>query len=201
MSIKVLQIDASLFEANGNSALLTAHLVNELKAQFGEEFTLKQRNVATQEVPHFSAATVQAIGNNEAALADELIAEIQWADVVVLGVPMYNFGIPSQLKAWFDHIARAGVTFRYTENGPEGLLKGKTAFVLHARGGLHAGTERDTIASYLNTMLAFVGIDDVKHILAEGLAMSAHKESALATAKQNVSEAVQVFSVVNSEAV
>jgi Acyl carrier protein phosphodiesterase len=91
--------------------------------------------------------------------------------VIVIGVPMYNFGIPSTLKAYFDHIARAGITFRYTANGPEGLLKGKRAVILAARGGIYSGTPRDTQTAYLRDFLAFVGITEVEFIYAEGLAM------------------------------
>jgi FMN-dependent NADH-azoreductase len=105
------------------------------------------------------------------------------ADVVVIGVPMYNFGIPSTLKAYFDHIARAGVTFRYTEKGPVGLLTGKKAYVFAARGGLYAGTPRDTQTPYLRDVLSFLGMSDVQFVFAEGLAMeSAAKEQAVAKA-------------------
>ena len=102
---------------------------------------------------------------------DALIAQVQAADAIVLGVPMYNFGIPVQLKSWLDAIARAGVTFRYTENGPEGLLKGKKAYIAFARGGKYRGTEADTQVPYLKTILGFLGITDVHFIYAEGLNM------------------------------
>jgi FMN-dependent NADH-azoreductase len=104
-------------------------------------------------------------------LDDALIAEIQAHDVVVLGVPMYNFGVPVQLKNWIDAIARAGVTFRYTAAGPEGLLQGKTVYVALARGGRYRGTEADTQVPYLKTVLGFLGLTDVRFIYAEGLAM------------------------------
>jgi FMN-dependent NADH-azoreductase len=107
------------------------------------------------------------------ALDDALIAEIQAADALVLGVPMYNFGVPAQLKAWIDAIARAGVTFRYTENGPEGLLKGKRAFIALARGGVYRDSPADTQVPYLRTVLGFLGIIDVSFIYAEGFAMGA----------------------------
>jgi FMN-dependent NADH-azoreductase len=107
--------------------------------------------------------------------------------VIVLGLPLYNFGVPSQLKAYFDHIARAGVTFRYTANGSVGLLAGKKAYVLAARGGIYAGTPRDTQAQYVRDFLAFLGITDVEFVYAEGLAISeATREAALAGARERI---------------
>ncbi len=105
------------------------------------------------------------------ALDDALIAELQAADVLVLGVPMYNFGIPAQLKNWFDAIARNGVTFRYTANGPEGLLKGKRAYIGLARGGRYRDTPLDSQVPYLKTILGFVGISEIDFVHAEGLNM------------------------------
>ncbi|MDA8382621.1 MAG: NAD(P)H-dependent oxidoreductase [Betaproteobacteria bacterium] len=105
------------------------------------------------------------------SLDDALIGEIQWADVLVLGVPMCNFGVPAQLKNWIDAVVRAGVTFRYTERGPQGLLKGKQAVVAQASGGRHRDSPADTITPHLKTALAFVGIDAVQFVDPEGLAM------------------------------
>jgi FMN-dependent NADH-azoreductase len=105
------------------------------------------------------------------ALDDALIAEIQAHDTLVLGVPMYNFGVPVQLKSWIDAIARAGVTFRYTATGPEGLLKGKTVYVALARGGLYRDTANDSQVPYLKSVLGFLGLTDVRFIYAEGLSM------------------------------
>jgi FMN-dependent NADH-azoreductase len=105
------------------------------------------------------------------ALDDALIAEVQAADVIVLGVPMYNFGVPAQLKNWIDAIARNGVTFRYTANGPEGLLKGRKVYVGLARGGRYRGTEADSQVPWLRTVLGFLGIGELNFIYAEGLNM------------------------------
>jgi FMN-dependent NADH-azoreductase len=96
---------------------------------------------------------------------------VQAADVLVIGVPMYNFGISTQLKNWIDAIARAGVTFRYTENGPEGLLKGKKVFIAFARGGRYRGTAADTQTPYLQTVLGFLGMTEIRFVYAEGLNM------------------------------
>jgi FMN-dependent NADH-azoreductase len=109
------------------------------------------------------------------------------ADVVVLAVPMYNFGIPSTLKAYFDHVARAGVTFRYTDKGPVGMLTGKQAFVFAARGGRYFGTALDSQTPYLRQFLGFVGITDVEFVYAEGLSISAERRAAsLASANARV---------------
>ena len=107
------------------------------------------------------------------ALDDALIAELQAHDILVLGVPMYNFGVPSQLKNWIDAVARNGVTFRYTEQGPEGLLKGKTVYVAFARGGRYRDTPADSQTPYLKTVLGFLGLTDVHFVYAEGLNMGA----------------------------
>ncbi|MGH8517321.1 MAG: FMN-dependent NADH-azoreductase, partial [Panacagrimonas sp.] len=107
------------------------------------------------------------------AYSDTLIDELRAADVIVLGLPMYNFGIPSQLKSYFDHVARAGETFRYTANGPEGLIKNKKAYVFAARGGLYVGTPLDTQTTYVRDFLRFIGIEDVEFVYAEGLAIDA----------------------------
>jgi FMN-dependent NADH-azoreductase len=123
------------------------------------------------------------------AYSDALIEELKAADVIVIGLPMYNFGVPSQLKAYFDHIARAGVTFKYTANGPEGLLTGKKVYVLATRGGLYAGTALDTQTSYVRDFLAFLGLTDVQFVYAEGLAMSAQqKDAGLSQAAQKIAE-------------
>jgi FMN-dependent NADH-azoreductase len=104
------------------------------------------------------------------AYSDALIDELRRADVLVLGLPMYNFGVPSQLKAWFDHIARAGVTFKYTEKGAVGLLSGKKAYVFATRGGVYG--DHDAQTQFVRQFLGFIGIADVEFVYAEGLAIS-----------------------------
>jgi FMN-dependent NADH-azoreductase len=152
------------------------------------------RHVAAAEpVPHldaqrFGAFITQPEARNAeqaavVAYSDALIAELKQADVIVIGLPMYNFGVPSQLKAYFDHIARAGVTFRYTENGPVGMLTGKKAYVFAARGGIYAGTPMDTQTNYVRDFLRFIGLADIEFVYAEGLAISPQsKEAGLANA-------------------
>jgi FMN-dependent NADH-azoreductase len=112
---------------------------------------------------------------------------LQQADVIVLGLPMYNFGVPSQLKAYFDHIARAGVTFKYTDQGAVGQLTGKKAYVFAARGGQYVGTPLDTQTSYVRDFLRFVGIGNVEFVYAEGLHMGPQsKEAGLANAAAEI---------------
>lgn len=118
--------------------------------------------------------------------SDLLIAELRDADVLAISAPMYNFGIPSTLKAWFDHVARAGETFRYTANGPEGLLTGKRAVVFTTRGGQYAASGADTLVPYLKQMLGFLGIGEVEVVYAEGLAMEAIRQDNLGAAHAQI---------------
>ena len=194
MAINLLHIDSSIFGENGASPTLGQYFIEQLKHYYGNPIEVTHRNVSTTDaLPHFSMETIASIGENTADLADTLIAEAQNADVILLGAPMYNFGVPSQLKSWIDHISRAGVTFRYTAEGPEGLLKDKRVFVIHTHGGQHANTPRDTIQSYLNTVLGFLGLTDVTHIVAEGLNMSDLKDNAITQAKTNIEQTVSAF--------
>lgn len=120
------------------------------------------------------------------ALSDELIAEVEAADTLVIGLPIYNFGVPATLKAWVDQVARAGVTFRYTENGPEGLLQGKRAIVIVASGGTRAGSEIDFATGYIRHVLGFVGITEVEFVTADRLALD--PESTLQSARNQIDE-------------
>jgi FMN-dependent NADH-azoreductase len=188
----LLQVQASIFGGDGQSS----RLANRFAAAWRDatpQGRVILRDIGREPVPHLTAERFQAFRTQpadrtpaqqaEVALSDTLIAELRAADVVVLGLPMYNFGVPSSLKAYFDHVARAGETFRYTERGSEGLLKGRKAYVFAARGGVYAGTPRDTQTAYVRDFLRFIGIEDVEFIHAEGLAMDdAHKERALAAA-------------------
>lgn len=194
----LLQLKTSLFADNSQSNQLSDAFVERwLDAHPGGRSVT--RDLAAQPVPHLDQATFQAFltppeardaeQSARAARSDELIAELQAADVLLIGLPMYNFGVPSTLKAYFDHIARAGVTFRYTANGPEGLLTGKKAYIFAARGGLYAGTARDSQTTYVRDFLAFLGISDVEFVYAEGLSMGEpSKQSALDTAHQRIAE-------------
>jgi FMN-dependent NADH-azoreductase len=176
----LLQINASLFAEHGQSTRLSKQFAAAwCAAHPGTKVVV--RDLAENPVPHldakrfgaFLAKPEQRSAEQQAVVefSDSLIEEIRQADVIVLGLPMYNFGVPSTLKAYFDHIARAGVSFRYTESGPVGLLGGKKVYVFAARGGRYAGTPTDTQTAYVRDFLRFIGLDDVEFVYAEGLNM------------------------------
>lgn len=190
---RVLKINSSLYSQDGQSSQLAAQFVDALRER-DPELALVERDLAREPVPHLDASRFQAfVARPEqrtagqralAEFSDGLIRELREADVIVLGLPMYNFGIPSQLKAYFDHVARAGVTFRYTDTGPVGLLAGKKAYVFATRGGLYAGTPRDTQTAYVRDFLGFLGITEVEFVYAEGLAIGpAQRDAGLAQAR------------------
>jgi FMN-dependent NADH-azoreductase len=176
----ILQINASINGGASQSTRLADEFVARLRAQHpGAELIV--RDLAREPVPHLDAerfgAFLAPVEKQTAKQKDilqysnALIEELKRADVIVLGLPMYNFGIPSQLKAWFDHVARAGITFRYTAKGPEGLLTGKKAYVIATRGGRYAGTGADHETPFVRQFMGFLGIADVEFVYAEGLAM------------------------------
>jgi FMN-dependent NADH-azoreductase len=197
----LLKIDSSLFGDAGQSSQLSEHFV-KLWLERNPGVAVVRRNFATDPVPHLTAerfqsflrAPVERSAEQEAIVAysDRLIAELQAADVIVLGLPMYNFGVPSTLRAYFDHVARAGVTFRYTANGPEGLLKGKRLFVFATRGGKHAGTPADTETGYVKQFFRFLGIEEATFVYAEGLAYGEpQKIEALTEANSHIAKLAQ----------
>ncbi|MCB1943583.1 MAG: NAD(P)H-dependent oxidoreductase [Candidatus Accumulibacter sp.] len=194
----LLQLNTSLFSTAGQSSQLADQFVAAWRAN-NPDARVIARDLASKPLPHLDAERFLAYTarpddrspRQQALVAesDALIDEIRQANLIVLGLPMYNFGIPSTLKAYFDHIARAGITFRYTAKGPEGLLGDKKAYVFAARGGLYAGTGRDSQTTYVSDFLAFVGIGDVEFVYAEGLNMGEHrKQAALADARQRLHE-------------
>ena len=184
--MKILQINASARSAGANSTRLADSISARLLAKHPGA-TLEIRDLASQPHPVLDEAALGALFTPaeqrtaeqaaRVALDDALIAQVQAVDAIVLGVPMYNFGVPVQLKTWIDAIARAGVTFRYTEQGPEGLLKGKKVYVALARGGLYRDTPADSQVPYLKSVLGFLGMTDVEFIYAEGLALGADSAS------------------------
>ena len=174
----VLLIHSSVFGENSQSLGLARDFLKRYPHR-----SVVERALTPQTMPHLDGATFAAMGApTGAALSDELIAELEAADTIVLAVPMYNFSIPSTLKAWIDHVARRGRTFRYTEKGPEGLLKDKKVFVLVARGGLYSkgapAAAFDFQEPYLRTVLGFLGLTDVTFVHLEGLAMGPEAASA-----------------------
>ncbi len=196
----VLVIESSARQQGSVSRQLTAQFIANWQAANPAD-KIKVRDLAVDQVPHLDANLLggwmtpagQQSEAEQAALAlsnlltDELLA----ANVLVLAAPMYNFAIPSTLKAWLDHVLRAGVTFKYTETGPQGLLSGKRAFVLTARGGIYAGGTQDHQEPYLRQALAFVGIHDASFIHAEGLNLGGDfMEKGLNQAKAQLAQAI-----------
>lgn len=193
----LLQINASLAGANGQSSRLAQRFVADWQAQHPEGRVVT-RDLASDPVPHLTAERFQAFLSQpdarteeqraHAEYSDALIDEIKSADTIVFAVPMYNFSVPSTLRAYFDHIARAGVTFSYSANGPEGLLKGKKAYVFITRGGFYSDAA-DTQTPYLKQFLGFIGITDVSFVFAQGLHMGDEsREKSLAQAHNAIEE-------------
>ncbi len=198
--MNILQINASARRDNANSTRLANDIVTTLQSAHPQASTTV-RDLAVTPHPVLDEAALGALftpaearsaeQTARVALDDELIAEVQRHDTIVLGVPMYNFGVPVQLKAWIDAIARAGVTFRYTEHGAEGLLRDKTVYVALARGGIYRDTELDSQVPYLKSVLAFLGMTDVRFIYAEGLAMGPQAAAkGFAQAQAEIAEAI-----------
>ena len=183
----LLQLKTSLFADQGQSSQLSNAFVAAWRASHPDD-AVTVRDLARDPVPHldadrflaFAAAPDARNESQQAAVAysDALIAELQSADVIVLGLPMYNLGIPSVLKAWIDQVMRAGITFRYTETGPQGLLSGKKAYIFATRGGKYAGTPHDTQTDYIRSFFGFIGIADVEFVYAEGLNMGEESKAA-----------------------
>lgn len=200
-----LQVLAVTSSALGDASA-SNKLVNDTIAQLTARnpgLQLVSRDLGNGQVPHLDLDGATAIRGGEPAnaaqaaaqkLSDELIAEVKAADVLVIGAPMYNFGIPSTLKAWFDHVLRAGVTFRYTEAGPEGLMTGKRAIIVATRGGLYSegpAKAMDSQEPHLRTMLSFIGITDITFVYAEKLAFGPEaREASIDEAKGKLEELV-----------
>ena len=182
---KVLVLNSSLNGEQGNSTKLSQQFVEQLANN--QQISVTTRDLSDNAIAHLTQTEMAAWmtdaneRNDEqkalAAISDDLIAELNDNELIVIGMPMYNFGIPSTFKAWIDRIARAGITFKYTEQGPVGLIKDKKVVVLAARGGMYQGTEMDTQTKYLKDVLGFVGMTDVNFIYAEGLAMPGAEQS------------------------
>ena len=201
--MNILQINSSARSEGSHSSRLASTLVERLRSALpgAATATTTVRDLGRTPHPELNESALQALFTPadqrtpeqaaRVALDDALIAELQAADVVVLGVPMYNFGVPAALKNWIDAISRAKVTFQYTAKGPEGLLKGKKVYVALTRGGQYRNTPADTQVPYLQTVLAFLGMTDVQFVYAEGLAMGPEAEQqALASARAQIDELI-----------
>ena len=202
--MQLLHIDSAITGANSVSRQLTAQIVAAWQAQHpGTE--VSYLDLVANAPAHFTSdamaprtgqtADLSAAQQRENAVSEALVSQFLAADVVVIGAPFYNFSIPSQLKAWIDRIAQPGRTFQYTANGPEGLTKGKTVIIASSRGGVYSTSEggraMEHQESYLQTVLGFFGVTDVRFVRAEGVAMGeATKAAALASAAQSIREQI-----------
>ncbi|AOM39918.1 FMN-dependent NADH-azoreductase [Xenorhabdus hominickii] len=179
---KVLVLKSSILAQSSQSNKMADYFIDNWLANHKDD-SITVRDLATNPVPLLDGELIGALRPSDAelterqksvlALSDELVAELKTHDVVVITAPMYNFTIPTQLKAYFDLIARAGMTFRYTEKGVEGLLKGKRAIILASSGGIHKNSPTDLMTPYLRLFLGFIGMTDVEFVFAEGLALGA----------------------------
>ncbi|MDD2055349.1 FMN-dependent NADH-azoreductase [Pseudomonas putida] len=197
--MKLLHIDSSILGEHSASRQLSQELVEAWKAA-QPQAEVSYRDLASDAISHFSSATLLAAGTaealrdaalrHEAELSASTLAEFLAADAVVIAAPMYNFSIPSQLKAWIDRIAVAGQTFRYTEVGPEGLCGNKKVIIVSTAGGLHVGQPTGVgHEDYLKVMLGFLGITDIEFVRAHGLAYGEDVRSkALSDARAQISE-------------
>ena len=198
--MKLLHIDSSVLADNSVSRKLTAQIVAEWSANHADT-TVDYLDLATQAPSHLSAdslgfrlpagSDMTDVQKTENAISEALVQQFLAADVIVVGAPLYNFSIPSQLKAWIDRVAQAGRTFKYTDKGPQGLAGGKVVIVASTRGGLYSTSEggraMEHQESYLQTVFGFFGIADVRIVRAEGLAMGdVGKEKALASATSDI---------------
>jgi FMN-dependent NADH-azoreductase len=170
--MNVLHIDSSILGEASASRTLTRTIVAKLKSG-NPSLRMSYRDLAAQPLPHYSLASVTGSDAGEAARDAATLDEFVTADVIVIGAPLYNFSLPSQLKAWIDRITVKGRTFRYTAQGPEGLVRGKKVIVAIARGGVYEpGAGSEFAESYLKFLFAFLGITDVTFVRAEGLNIS-----------------------------
>ncbi|QEH49711.1 NAD(P)H-dependent oxidoreductase [Aggregatibacter actinomycetemcomitans] len=190
----VLVLKSSILAGSSQTNQLSDYLESKLTGK-----NIVVRDLAVNQLPHFGATATTALRgqpttaeeNALLALSDELVAEIKNANTIIINAPMYNFNIPTQLKSYFDFIARPRVTFKYTEEGPEGLLTGKKAVVLAAFGGFHQNQSSDIVTAYLKMILGFMGITDVQFVYAEGIGFGPEAvEKAQAQAKAEIDKIV-----------
>lgn len=203
---RILYLQNSLFGADGQSSRLALAFIDGYREQHpGTEVVT--RDLITDGVPHLDLERAGALRGfsddlNDAqravlAQSDILVRELREADLVVIGMPMYNFGAPTQFKAWIDHIARAGVTFKYTDSGSVGLIDDKPVRVFAAHGGQHAGQPYETTTAFVKQIFGFMGIQDVRFIYAEGLNMGDEiSQRGLARAEADIAAELRSLSTV-----
>ena len=184
--MKLLQLDSSVLGDNSVTRQLTAAIVARWQAQV-RDLDVQVRDLERYPLPHLSGDILAGRDELGAARGAAVLEQFLAADVVVIGAPMYNFGLPSSLKAWIDRIAVAGRTFRYTESGPVGLAGGKRVILALAAGGAHQGQPTDFVEPYLRQVLGFLGITDIETVRADGVGLSpAHRAAAIEQALASV---------------
>jgi FMN-dependent NADH-azoreductase len=184
--MKLLHLDSSVLGDNSASRELSAAITARWQ-DAAPALTVAYRDLAGAPLPHLSGGSLAGADPAEAADAARVLQEFLDADVIVIGAPMYNFGVPSTLKAWIDRVVVAGKTFRYTETGPQGLAAGKKVVIASSRGGAHQHSGGDFQESYLRFVFEFLGITDIEIVRAEGLAMSPqHRVDAMAAAHASI---------------
>lgn len=197
--MKILQLKTSIFDGTDNQGV-SSQLSDELVAALlkdDPEASVVVRDFSSDPVPYLDGAWLQALSTpaesrteeqqRKVAWSDAAIAELQQADTLVIGAPMYNFSVPAMLKSWTDHVARAGVTFKYTDQGSVGLLQNKKVYVVVSTGGLHAEGVTDFMRPYLRTILGFLGLSDITVIVADGLNMGEEpRDKGLSQARQTI---------------
>jgi len=186
--MKLLHLDSSALADNSVTRELSAAVVARWRA-LEPGLQVEYRDLDREPLPHLTGQSLAKVDPAEADASERTLQQFLDADVVVIGAPMYNFSVPSTLKAWIDRVAVAGRTFRYTENGPEGLVGGKRVIVASGRGGLHTGAPSDFQEPYLRQVFAFLGVNDVEFVRAEGVAYSPqHRSDALAGAHASIQQ-------------
>ena len=189
--MKLLHLDSSILGDSSASRVLSAAIVARWQRDLPGLEVLRRDLAGAHALPHLDAGALAQSDPQEAARAARVLEEFLAADIVVLGAPMYNFGIPSQLKAWIDRIAVAGKTFRYTADGPQGLAGGKRVIVAATYGGQHpADSGRNFVEPYLRQVFAFLGITDVEFVSAEGLNISPELRTQALEAAQDRIDAI-----------
>jgi len=198
---QLLHIKTSVNGNNGESAQLAERYITQWKQKYPQGEVV-ERDLIAQPLAHMDGAVVGAFftpaelrSEEQQVIAEQseaLIAELKTADEVVIGLPLYNFGVPSQLKTYFDYLARAGLTFKYTETGPVGLIEDKPVRLLATRGGMLKDAGLDYQVPFTKQFLAFIGLNSVDVVYAEGLSMGDIKDSALATARGEVDALLSV---------
>jgi FMN-dependent NADH-azoreductase len=186
--MKLLHLDASALGTGSVTRELTAAIVARWQDKL-PQLQVQYRDLDSDPLPHLTGQSLAQANPAEAADAARTMDQFLAADILVIGAPMYNFSIPSTLKAWIDRVAVAGKTFRYTEQGPEGLAGSKKIIIASGRGGIHAGAPTDFQETYLRQVFGFLGVTDIEFVRAEGVAYSPqHRSDAIAAALASIPE-------------